>query len=256
MWRWLWIGLMLIGTSGALAASPATSPSSAQPGALPASKDAILIKSFAAEVNVGKENDIGVAETIKIQFTGAWEGIFRDYQISHTLDMIGNTPCKLTIKPAIASVTDERGKPLDYRLIDLPNVLRVSIDIPKAKDATRTVVIRYRVANAVNVSPNDDHKELNWNVTGDGWEVPIETATARINLPDKPQITNMQVYTGPAGSRFSQARIKREGAKVEAATLQQLAPKERLAVLISWNPGKQTTPKDTIIKQLPVHIKF
>ena len=53
--------------------------------------------------------------------------------------------------------------------------------VPGAHDATRTIVLRYRVGNMLRFF--EEHDELYWNVTGTDWDVPIESATARVVLP-------------------------------------------------------------------------
>lgn len=53
----------------------------------------------------------------------------------------------------------------------------LKIWVPGAADAVRTVVIRYRVADALRFF--EDHDELYWNITGDEWPYPIGRARAR-----------------------------------------------------------------------------
>ena len=76
----------------------------------------------------------------------------------------------------------------------------------------RTVHIEYSVENALrffHAEDSDfeaDHDELYWNVTGDDWEIPIHTATARIPVP--PEVTGLaaRFYTGVLGSTRANAR--------------------------------------------------
>ena len=48
-----------------------------------------------------------------------------------------------------------------------------------------------------------DHDELYWNVTGNGWDFPIDRATARVELPPGIPATEIKLegYTGPQGAK-------------------------------------------------------
>ncbi len=81
----------------------------------------------------------------------------------------------------IESVTDDEGRELKYESSRERHYRKLKIWVPGAADATRTVKLRYRVANGLRFF--DEHDELYWNVTGDEWEVPIESASAHVRLP-------------------------------------------------------------------------
>jgi hypothetical protein len=70
--------------------------------------------------------------------------------------------------------------------------------VPGAVDATRSVRLRYRVANGLRFF--EDHDELYWNVTGDAWEVPIESASATVHLPTGGSGLRATAFRGEYGS--------------------------------------------------------
>ena len=72
------------------------------------------------------------------------------------------------------------------------------IAVPGARDAVRTVNIRYEVTNGLRFF--DEHDELYWNVTGTEWPVPIRAASARIVLPEGVSGVRHTAYTGHYGS--------------------------------------------------------
>ena len=74
--------------------------------------------------------------------------------------------------------------------------------MPGASDAVRTVVIRYRVDNALRFFEEDDQAwdELYWNVTGDEWPVPIERASVSVRLPAQVTGVRARGFTGGYGS--------------------------------------------------------
>lgn len=91
----------------------------------------------------------------------------------------------------------------------------------------------------------DDHDELYWNVTGNGWGFPIQAASASIRLPGGVAAADMAIegYTGPFGARGHDytAHI---GIDAEAfiATSRGLRPNEGLTVVVSWPKGVVAEP--------------
>ena len=95
-----------------------------------------------------------------------------------------------------------------------------------------------------------DHDELYWNVTGNGWEFPIEKATASVSLPGEAgkHIIGMDGYTGPRGSKEQDFTVSldREGIPIFSTT-GTLDPLEGLTVVVSWQKGLVVEP-DPITK--------
>ncbi len=80
----------------------------------------------------------------------------------------------------------------------------LKIYIPDAVDATRNVIITYKVTNAVRWF--DGHDELYWNVTGNDWPVPIDSAAASITFPaNAAGNLRAQAFTGAYGSQEQDA---------------------------------------------------
>ena len=78
--------------------------------------------------------------------------------------------------------------------------IKYKIWIPGAKDTTKTVVLSYRVENAIRYF--DEHDELYWNVTGTEWPVPIDSASARNQAAPAAAGPSLRAaaYTGTYGS--------------------------------------------------------
>ena len=154
------------------------------PGALGAQRTLVL-ESFEAELRVEPNGDVQVTETLRPRFQGSWNGIYRDVSLEHRT--AENRRVRLDLE--LVSVTDEAGSPLTVETENQGRwSRRFQIWVPGAEDATRTVVLRYVVHNALrfftvesDVGPLD---ELYWNATGNAWEIPIERAAARIILPE------------------------------------------------------------------------
>src|SRR5580704_16018208 len=112
--------------------------------AMPASARTLVFKHFDSQIQVHPDGTIDVTEVMEAQFTGAWHGIYRTIPVEYT---------------------DDAG--LNYTLLLEQNhegrYIKFKIYVPAAEDATRTIVLHYRVLDALRFF--QDHDELYWNVT-------------------------------------------------------------------------------------------
>ena len=111
----------------------------------------IVLESFDAEITVSPEGDIFVTETLRPRFTGSWNGIIRLIPIEYRHKGFNYT---LILDPI--NVTDERGNELRHEIGREGHLREFKIWVPGAQNATRTVVLRYRVRNALRFF--DDHE--------------------------------------------------------------------------------------------------
>jgi uncharacterized membrane protein len=113
--------------------------------------------------------------------------------------------------------------------------------VPGASNADQTIIIRYRVANAIrfffarNNEPAFD--ELYWNVTGNSWTMPIDRVHARVVLPEGVTPTRTAVYTGARGSTATDAKIDKNGNVVDFTLLRGLSPYEGMTIGVGWPAG-------------------
>ncbi|MBW3570979.1 MAG: DUF2207 domain-containing protein [Gemmatimonadetes bacterium] len=227
--------LLLIGAL-LLALAP---PAGAQSG-----DSVIVIHGYDTELLVQPNGVLDVTEFIRFGFSGRWNGILRDLSLQHR-NAEGNRE-KLDLE--VVSVTDGRGQPLRMEPEEPDGwTRRLRIYVPGAHDAERTVVIRYRVKNAIRFYfPPDGAQdgarafdELYWNVTGNDWTMPIARASARVVLPPGAVPTQWAVYTGYAGSRGRDATVQVDSARriVTFTTTEPLAEGEGMTVAVGWPPG-------------------
>jgi len=86
----------------------------------------------------------------------------------------------------------------------------------------------------------DDYDELYWNVTGNGWQFPIQQASTDIHLPKAVNSTKVKLtgYTGFAGSTQQHLTHRIEDAnQFYFETTQPLAAREGLTVVANWPKG-------------------
>ena len=199
--------------------------------AAPAAADrTLVIQSLDATITVSAEGSILVEETVVPRFTGSWNGIFRTIPVQY------RTPQGLnyTLRLDVDSITDAEDRPLKYENSRERHYRKLKIWVPGATDATRTVKLRYRVSNGLRFF--DEHDELYWNVTGDEWEVPIESASALVQLPDGVSGVRATAFRGAFGST-EQTAVSIESGGVRVQTSRGLGMREGLTVVVGWNPG-------------------
>jgi uncharacterized membrane protein YgcG len=192
----------------------------------------IVIQHFDEEVAIARDGTIKVTETIQAQFIGSnWHGIYRTIPVEYT------TPQGLnyTLFLELLSITDESGQPLTYDRTRQGRDIKLKIYVPYPDNATRTVVIRYRVLNALTFF--EDHDELYWNVTGNGWDARIEHATAQIELPLGVTGLRATSYGGAFGSRKQDTEVESGSNAVDFRTVRPLALHEGLTVVVGWDKG-------------------
>ena len=204
-----------------------------------AAERSLVIQEFSADIRVGADGSIDVVETIQPRFTGSWNGIYRKIPIQYRTPQGFN----YTLRLDSVTVTDQAGQPLRVESSRERHYRKLKIWVPGAADATKTVVLRYTVRNALRFF--DEHDELYWNVTGDEWEVPIEAASARIHLPGGAAGLRAAAFTGGYGSQEAAARVDLEPGLIDVRSLRALNFKEGLTVVVGWYPGAVARPGAT-----------
>ena len=195
-----------------------------------------VIQSFDVEVRVLPSGALSITETIRVRFEGAYNGIFRLIPIEVRVPGGLNHSIFLDVQ----SVTDGGGNALEYKSSREGHFRKLKIWVPGAENAVRTVVIEYRVRNALLFE--DEYDELYWNATGDEWPVPIESASARVWLPEGVSGVRAQAFTGGYGSREQAADVVIDDRMVSVRAHRELSFREGLTVDVAWDPGVVDRP--------------
>ena len=192
----------------------------------------IVVQHFDERVVISPDGTIEVTETIEAQFIGSnWHGIYRTIPVEYTTP--AGLDYKLLLEPL--SVADDTGQPLKYERSAGGRNTKFKIYVPNPDNATRTVVLRYRVLNALTFF--EDHDEFYWNVTGNGWEAPIKRVTAEIDLPAGVTGLHAVSYSGAFGSRAQDATVESKSNSVQLRTTHPLEFHEGLTVVVGWDKG-------------------
>jgi hypothetical protein len=211
----------------------------------------IRVRNFDALLTVHADGSLDVTEQITIGFTGQWNGINRDLSLQHNTAQGRATKLDITI----GYVTDETGQRLrvEEQRADNGRTRRLHIYVPGANNADRQIIIRYRVANAIRFffanSSVGALDELYWNATGNTWSMYIDSAHARVVLPEGITPTRTAVYTGALGSTSGDATIEKVGNVVDFTLQRGLYPYEGMTVGVGWPAGHiSSRPSETQVR--------
>ena len=157
------------------------------------------ILSFHSDIIIHQDATMTVMETIRVRSEGIdiKRGIYRDFPTRYR-DHSGN---RIVVDFELLEAKRD-DKPETYRLENNSNGVRIYLGNSDVylSPGDYTYTLRYKTNRQLGFF--DDHDELYWNVTGNGWKFKIDNASAIVTLP--PGVDSHEVgvygYTGPKGS--------------------------------------------------------
>jgi uncharacterized membrane protein len=192
----------------------------------------LRIEKFDAEIVVSPNGSIDVTENIQVHFIGGpWHGLYRTIPVEYVTPQGLNYTLFLSVK----SVTDGDGNKLKFETSRERHYRKLKIYVPNADNSTQTISIDYTVSDALRFF--EDHDELYWNVTGDEWDVPIQSASARIVLPEGATGIRVNPLTGAFRSTAHDANVQIAANGVEVRTQNPLRYHEGLTVAVAFDKG-------------------
>jgi hypothetical protein len=199
------------------------------------------ILDFHSDITLRDDSSLQVTETITVFCANGRirHGIYRDFPTRYTDPY--NT--RYVVGFTMVSATRD-SRPENFRVQDQFNGKRVCLGNPKA------LVPRGRHVYTITYTTNrqigfyQDHDELFWNVTGNGWDFAIDQATATVHLPANiphGQVT-LSGFTGPQGSRESQLTSSAQDSGFRFEAQRALPAHQGLTVLLEWPKGFVAEP--------------
>ncbi|MEY4703874.1 MAG: hypothetical protein RL042_70 [Nitrospirota bacterium] len=204
----------------------------------------LVIEKFQADIQVLSNGELLVTETIRPRYAGLWSGLKRAIPVEYRTPQGFN----YTLLLDLVSVTDEHQTPLKHEHYRDRHYQTFKIWLPGAQDTTKTLILTYKVSNGLKYF--EDHDELYWNVTGDEWDVPIESAAARILLPAGATGVKAVAFSGAYGAREQQADVQVTGPEVLYQMTRPLGFREGLTAVVGWDKGLVAEPGPLRIMQL------
>jgi len=201
-------------------------------------------RNYSSDVTLNVDGSVDVVETIDANAEGVdiRRGIYRDIPVT----MQGESGNKIRIALDVTAVRRD-GAPEIFRVERMGDFQRIWIGNPDAllSRGEHRYTISYTMERMVRPSA-DGGDELYWNVTGNYWDFPILSSSARVTLPEGAIINNMSAYTGVAGSREQAVAITRTSDNSATfETQRELGPGEGTSFAISFQKGIVTYPEGT-----------
>jgi len=199
------------------------------------------ILGFHAHIDVLPDASLHVIETIRVRAEGnrIKRGIFREFPTAYVDDRGRRT----TIGFALQSVKRD-GVDEPYRIEQRSNGVAIYIGRKDVflKTGQYTYEIGYRVEGELGLFA--DHDELYWNVTGNGWEFPIDAASAQVTLPTGVPHENLRLeaYTGAQGAKGQAYEARLDGGIANFVSTTALGSREGLTIVVMWPKGFVTPP--------------
>ncbi|HWG49450.1 MAG TPA: DUF2207 domain-containing protein [Candidatus Acidoferrales bacterium] len=154
------------------------------------------VSQFTSAVHVQKDGSADIQEKITFVFRGHFQGVYRDIPVEYP----GPKGTNYSLFVTVNQVTDENGSTLKFEKSRSRGFLKLKIYVPGASDSTRTVNIDYSASDATKFFPQ--FAEFYWNVTGNDWLVPIQSASTTVYFPaDAAGNLRVQAYQGIYGSQ-------------------------------------------------------
>jgi len=200
------------------------------------------ILSFHSDIEIAADGSMQVDETITVNAEGnrIQRGIYRDFPTDYK-DRYGNR-VKVAFEPLDVS---RDGHPEPWHSERLENGTRVyfgSADV-YLDSGEHTYVFRYRTTRQLGFF--EDHDELYWNVTGNGWEFTIDQASASVHLPGDLAAGKVKIegYTGAQGSKArNYTALVDESGVAQIATTRALGSQQGLTLVASFPKGIVQAP--------------
>lgn len=209
------------------------------------------IDNFDVAIRVNLDGTVNVAEKITYDFgTDQRHGIYRD--IPFIKINKENKKFKLTFDNV--TVTDNNKKP--YNFITSENGENLSIKIGDADTYVSGVVIyniTYTVSGALTYF--DTFDELYWNVSGNGWAIPINNISAIVVLPKEiSEGIETVCYTGIQGSTEKYCDISIKNTIVSVKTTKPLDSFSGLTIATKFPSGIVSVLEPTLVEGTPTWV--
>lgn len=222
-------------------------PSFAPP--LLSAQEAEEILEYDVVIEVGDGGVMRVRESIRVRALGdrIRRGIYRDIPTSFPRTLgLGRIEAPFEVISVTRNGQPERyvvetvGGPVGRR------GMRIRIGNPSVtiSEGVHEYAIEYETSRWIAFGDGTD--ELYWNVTGNDWAFPIQSATARVSLPGVRQPRDLQVWTGVEGSTAQDAEVRWDESTSTAVfeTTDPLAPGEGITVGVGFPSGFIAPPDE------------
>jgi uncharacterized membrane protein YgcG len=194
------------------------------------------IGSFDSTIKVLRDGSLEVHERIVVTAEGdrIRRGIYRDFPTIYQ----AADGRQIVVGFVFATATRD-GHPEPWRTENQSNGVRVYLGSASVMLNSGEHVYELEYHTDRQMGFFADHDELYWNVTGNGWGFSIDSASARVELPDtipESEVT-LEGYTGPQGAKGKAFSARYEDGAPTFRTTAGLEANEGLTIVVMWPKG-------------------
>lgn len=200
------------------------------------------ILDFQSDILIRHDSRIEVTETIKVRAEGSRirRGIYRDYPTAYK-DRYGN---RVEVEYEPRSVLRD-GQSEAFHTKKLRNGIRTYFGRSNYFLSPGEYTYTYRYDAGRMLGFFDSWDELYWNVTGNGWDFPIDRAGATVSFDFEVPVDSVgeTAFTGPYGASGEDYSASRDArGRVGFETTRPLARHEGLTIVVTFPKGYVTPP--------------
>jgi hypothetical protein len=200
------------------------------------------ILNYHSDIEVRDDGSMLVTESIRVNVLGysIRHGIYRDFPTTYT-DPWGR---RYVVGFELFGATRD-AQPEQTQLEDLSNGKRIRLGNANALVPHGEHIYTITYSTNRQIGFFQDHDELFWNVTGNGWIFPIDRASATVEMPGKIPTDSVTLdgYTGPQGSTAKDLTfVSRADGSFAFQTTRVLGMREGLTILLRWPKGYMAPP--------------
>ena len=214
---------------------------------IPVAIQAEEVVDFSASLTVQANGKVLVVEKIIYDFGQPLtekHGIYRDIPYQYKLENNKMRTAEIKVK----NVKDANGLNYHYETSKSSGQLRLKIgDADILVSGQKTYVITYEASDVINFL--EDHDELYWNITGNGWVVPLASAQAQVSFALAAAVPAAELQTACYFGSYGSAQKCASEALANGATFStsRLAVGEGLTIVLGWPKGLVKGPSQLSI---------
>ncbi|HET6602632.1 MAG TPA: DUF2207 domain-containing protein [Xanthomonadaceae bacterium] len=199
------------------------------------------ILSYDSQVAIAADGSMLVEETVRVRAEGdrIRRGIYRDFPTDYR-DAQGH---RYRVAFEFLGATRE-GVSEPWHTEPQSNGMRVYLGSSEVllPPGQYTYVLRYRTNRQLGFF--EQHDELYWNVTGNGWAFPIDAASATVRLPEPVPAAQLKAfgYTGEQGSKDAHLVATPFDGGARFNTTRPLSAEQGLSVVLEFPKGVVAEP--------------
>src|SRR5438874_323452 len=200
------------------------------------------IRDFHSDIRLLDDGTLLVKETITVYSAGKQirHGIFRDFPTRYKDNLGNNYVVGFRWSGALLDGQAETSRVEDYS-----NGKRIYLGDKNSYVSTGEHTYELSYSTSRQLGFFDDHDQLYWNVTGNGWGFPIDHASASVTLPFTVAQSEVSLdgFTGTKSSfEKSLTSSRQPEGQFEFEATRALGPGEGISIVLSWKKGLSAPP--------------